>query len=118
MGLGKTKQVIDIAVIKKEQFQYQHCLIICGVNGLKWNWLSEIGIHSDEDAVILGSRNKKQIANNINKQISHQSPKLNPNKPGYNQYFDYRYYNQGNYDKCIKYIEELQEIFSLGSSCT
>ena len=37
-GLGKTKQVIDIAVAKKLQKGYKHCLIICGVNGLKWNW--------------------------------------------------------------------------------
>ena len=36
-GLGKTKQVIDIAVAKKLEYGYKHCLIICGVNGLKWN---------------------------------------------------------------------------------
>ena len=38
MGLGKTKQVIDIACAKKLEQGYKHCLIICGVNGLKWNW--------------------------------------------------------------------------------
>lgn len=53
-GLGKTKQVIDIAVAKKLQKGYKHCLIICGVNGLKWNWLNEIHTHSNEDAYILG----------------------------------------------------------------
>ena len=51
-GLGKTKQVIDIANIKK----VKHCLIICCVNGLKWNWRSEVHTHSDEDAWILGQR--------------------------------------------------------------
>lgn len=56
MGLGKTKQVIDIAVAKKLQKGYKHCLIICGVNGLKWNWQNEVGIHSDEQAYILGQR--------------------------------------------------------------
>lgn len=58
-GLGKTKQVIDIAVAKKLQCGYKHCLIICGVNGLKWNWQNEVSIHSDESAHILGQRTKK-----------------------------------------------------------
>ena len=57
-GLGKTKQVIDIAVAKKLQKDYKHCLIICGVNGLKWNWLNEIHTHSNEDGWILGQRFK------------------------------------------------------------
>lgn len=57
-GLGKTKQVIDIAIAKKLQFNYKHCLIICGVNGLKWNWVNEIRTHSNEDAWILGQRMK------------------------------------------------------------
>lgn len=57
-GLGKTKQVIDIAVAKKLQKGYKHCLIVCGVNGLKWNWVNEIRTHSNEDAWILGQRFK------------------------------------------------------------
>ena len=57
-GLGKTKTVIDIAVAKKLQKNYKHCLIICGVNGLKWNWRQEIGIHSDESDHILGQKTK------------------------------------------------------------
>ena len=55
-GLGKTKQVIDIAVAKKISKGYKHCLIICGVNGLKWNWKSEIDTHSNETAHILGTK--------------------------------------------------------------
>lgn len=55
-GLGKTKQVIDIAVAKKLQKGYKHCLIICGVNGLKWNWRNEIHTHSNEGCWILGQR--------------------------------------------------------------
>lgn len=55
-GLGKTKQVIDIAVAQKLQFNYKHCLIVCGVNGLKWNWCNEIRTHSNESAWILGQR--------------------------------------------------------------
>ena len=59
-GLGKTKTVIDIAVAKKQLYGYKHCLIICGVNGLKWNWVNEIHTHSDEDAYILGQRTNKK----------------------------------------------------------
>ena len=59
-GLGKTKQVIDIAVAKKQAYGYKHCLIICGVNGLKWNWVNEIKRHSDEEAHILGQKVRKR----------------------------------------------------------
>ena len=55
-GLGKTKQVIDIAVAKKISKEYKHCLIICGVNGLKWNWQAEIATHSNESSWILGTK--------------------------------------------------------------
>lgn len=57
-GLGKTKQVIDIAIAKKLQKGYKHCLIICGVNGLKWNWQEEIKTHSNETGWILGQKFK------------------------------------------------------------
>lgn len=57
-GLGKTKQVIDIAIAKKLSEGYKHCLIICGVNGLKWNWREEIKTHSNESAHILGQKIK------------------------------------------------------------
>lgn len=59
MGLGKTKQVIDIAVAKKLTHGYKHCLIICGVNGLKWNWQKEVEVHSNEKAFILGQRYRR-----------------------------------------------------------
>ena len=55
-GLGKTKQVIDIAIAKKQLKGYKHCLIVCGVNGLKWNWVNEIHTHSNEEAWILGQQ--------------------------------------------------------------
>ncbi len=70
-GLGKTKQVIDIALAKKLQKGYKHCLIICGVNGLKYNWQAEIGIHSNENSWILGTkyngRGKATIGSNKDK---------------------------------------------------
>jgi len=58
-GLGKTMQAISIACIKKKQKKYKHCLIICGVNGLKWNWKAEVEKHSNEQAYILGTRYRK-----------------------------------------------------------
>lgn len=53
-GLGKTKQSIDIAVSRKHNFK--HCLVVCGVNGLKWNWKNEINKHSHEKSRILGEK--------------------------------------------------------------
>lgn len=58
-GLGKTMQAISIACIKKQQRNYKHCFIICGVNGLKWNWIEEIQKHSNEQGYILGTRYDK-----------------------------------------------------------
>lgn len=52
-----TKQAIDIAVARKSQFK--HCLIVCGVNALKWNWENEIKIHSNEKGRILGIQTKQ-----------------------------------------------------------
>lgn len=51
-GLGKTKQVIDIARLRN----VKHCLIVCCVNGLKWNWKNEVKTHADEGAWILGQK--------------------------------------------------------------
>lgn len=55
-GLGKTKQAIDIAVNRKQVAKFKHCLIVCCVNSLKYNWMKEVEIHSDEKAKVLGAR--------------------------------------------------------------
>lgn len=55
-GLGKTKVCIDSANCKQD---VNKVLIICGVNSLKYNWLNEIGTHSDEKAIVLGDRLKR-----------------------------------------------------------
>ena len=54
MGLGKSMQTICIANIR----QVKHCLIICCVNGLKWNWLNEVYKHSNDEGYILGKKGK------------------------------------------------------------
>lgn len=56
MGLGKSKQIIDLAVNRKKIGDVNGVLIICGVNGLKFNWKKEIEIHSNEKSLILGER--------------------------------------------------------------
>lgn len=52
-GLGKTKEAIDIAVARKNNGEVKKCLIICGVNSVKYNWDKEIKIHSNEKSFIL-----------------------------------------------------------------
>lgn len=59
-GLGKTKQIIDLAVLRKRTEGLKHCLIICGVNGNKYNWQNEVSVHSDEKSWILGTRYTKK----------------------------------------------------------
>lgn len=59
-GLGKTKQLIDLAMCRKQTDGLKHCLIICGINGNKYNWADEVKIHSREDSWILGTRFTKK----------------------------------------------------------
>lgn len=59
-GLGKSKQVIDLASIYKQNNGFKHVLVIACVNGLKYNWRKEVSIHSDETGYILGTRYTKK----------------------------------------------------------
>ena len=54
-----TKECIDIAVLRKQKYNYQHCLVICGVATLKWNWKDEIETHSNEKCWIIGCKKNK-----------------------------------------------------------
>lgn len=56
---GKSAQVINIATARRDLMNYKHCLIICGLNTLKWNWVEEIEKHSWDNAYILGQRTKR-----------------------------------------------------------
>ena len=58
-GLGKTKQVIDLAGCLSQTANINKVLIVCGVNSLKYNWQSEIEIHSNEKGWVLGTRFRK-----------------------------------------------------------
>ena len=59
-GLGKTLQMIYLAQELKERGDIEHCLVICGVNALKFNWKSEIQKHSNLTARVLGERINKR----------------------------------------------------------
>ena len=60
MGLGKTACAITVALKRKELNGIKHCLIVCGVNSIKFNWQEEIKIHTGMDSVILGARKNKK----------------------------------------------------------
>ena len=55
-GLGKSLQAIFLAQELKLKGEVEHCLIVCGVNALKYNWKNEILKHSDLSCKILGER--------------------------------------------------------------
>lgn len=56
MGLGKSFQTIHLANLYKQMGKIKHCLVICCINSLKYNWLSEIRKFTQENAIILGTR--------------------------------------------------------------
>ena len=54
---GKTLQIISLARYQKLHQGLKHCLIICGVNSLKFNWKREVEkFCKDEKAIILGTK--------------------------------------------------------------
>ena len=56
-GLGKTLESIVLARYLKEHNNLKHCLIVCGVNSLKWNWQREIEkFCKNEKGIVLGTR--------------------------------------------------------------
>ena len=58
-GLGKTLQMIYLAESLKKLRGIKHCLVICGINSLKFNWIDEIKKFSDLDYRILGQYTTK-----------------------------------------------------------
>ena len=60
MGLGKTKESLDVICIRKSLGQIKRCLIVCGVNDNKWNWFQEVSKHTREKAWVLGMRKNKK----------------------------------------------------------
>ena len=60
-GLGKTLEVLNLAVYNRKQYHIKHCLILCCVNSSKYNWREDIDKHTngEYEGYILGSRYKK-----------------------------------------------------------
>lgn len=100
-GLGKTKQIIDLAVIRKKALGFKHCLIICGVNSLKWNWVEEIAKHSNESSWVLGQYTTKRSGKVV---VGGTAEKLSDlNKLGHDPEIDSHYF-------IITNIESLRNI--------
>lgn len=53
-GLGKTLQIIKLAEELKKRDNIEHCLIICGLNTLKYNWKKEINKFSKLSVKVIG----------------------------------------------------------------
>lgn len=63
-GLGKTKESIDITVARKKEIY--KCLIVCGVNSVKYNWEKEIHIHSNERCTIIDDKTMDKRVAHLN----------------------------------------------------
>ena len=60
MGLGKTFQALHSAKIRMEKGEITQCLVLCGVNTLKYNWRAEIKEHLGLDSWVIGTRYRKR----------------------------------------------------------
>lgn len=72
-GLGKTLQMILLAQELYQRGEINHCLVICGINTLKYNWKKEIETHSKLSCRILGQKiNKKGdlVVGSVNDRIN------------------------------------------------
>lgn len=67
-GLGKTKESIDIAVARKSEIG--KCLIVCGVNSVKYSWKKEVSVHSDESSIVIDGKTMDKRALQIDEWIS------------------------------------------------
>ena len=73
-GLGKTIQVLNVAEELRKEGAIKHCLIICGLNALKYNWKREIEKHTYSDSIILGeriNRNGKSVIGSVKDRLGH-----------------------------------------------
>jgi SNF2 family DNA or RNA helicase len=63
-GLGKSIQALTLAAKREKERGYAHCLIVVGVNGLRYNWKEEVQTHiKDLNCCILGEREITRGAN-------------------------------------------------------
>lgn len=86
-GLGKTLQMIYLAQELNERNEVNHCLVICGVNALKYNWKKEIEKHSNLTARVLGEREIKRGKNKGKKKIGGIKERLEDLKEEREEFF-------------------------------
>lgn len=73
-GLGKTVEVMNLALYNRYRYGFKHCLIVCCINSSKLNWKQDIIKHTDGKEVpyILGTRlykrSKKEHTNTGSKE--------------------------------------------------
>ena len=60
MGMGKGLTSIAVALKRKELGQVKHCLVVSGINGMKYTWKNEVEQHTTSDVRVLGSRKNKK----------------------------------------------------------
>lgn len=60
-GLGKTAESIYASDYIKKAGKAKKCLIVCGVNTIKYNWMDEIQKHSDQKAILIDGTEKKRL---------------------------------------------------------
>ena len=60
-GLGKTNELMNLALYNRKFNKIKHCLIIACVNSAKYNWVEDIKKHTNGQEIpyILGSRKKR-----------------------------------------------------------
>jgi len=80
---GKSKTVLDLACIFKQERKYKHVLIITCVNSIKYNWRNEVQKHTNENGYILGTKITKKgteyIGSNEDRLADIQRIETNPN---------------------------------------
>ena len=58
-GLGKTASIIFLAQMLQKKEKLKHCLVICGINSIKYNWCEDIKKFSDLSYNLLGYKESK-----------------------------------------------------------
>lgn len=60
MGMGKGLTTIAVALKRKELGQVKHCLVISGINGMKYTWKNEVEQHTTSSVKVIGGRKNKK----------------------------------------------------------
>lgn len=66
--------MLSLASQLKERDNLEHCLIICGLNILKFNWKDEVKKHTNLSCTILGekvTKTGKTIIGSVADRVSH-----------------------------------------------